>query len=230
MSQHFTQEVENLKQQLLTMASHAEIAVRNAIKSLLNHNRDLAAQVIRNDNILDRFEVEIDELAIQALAKAPLASDLRLVTGAMKISHELERIGDAATTIARRSQMVPQGVPLDEFADVPRLTQLVLEMLKEALDAFVSREPEKARAAIPQDRVVDQLNKEAHANLSQYLQQQPSATEWVLHLMTVTKSLERIGDHAKNIAENVVYLYEGHDIRHCGGLDMVRDETERKEF
>jgi len=229
MSQHFAQEVENLKQQLLTMASHAESAVRNAVKALVSYNHTLAAEVIQNDDILDRFEVQIDELAIQALAKAPLASDLRLVTRAMKISHELERIGDAATTIARRSQLLPQGIPLDEFADIPHLTQLVLQMLKEALDAFVGHEPERARAVIPQDRIVDQLNKEAHQSLTQYLLQQPSAAQWVLHLMTITKSLERIGDHAKNIAEDVVYLYEGHDIRHRGGADTVRDEAESKD-
>ncbi|MCX8155325.1 MAG: phosphate signaling complex protein PhoU [Verrucomicrobiae bacterium] len=216
MSQHFEQEVDHLKRQLLTMASHAENAVRRAVKALLEQNRQLAVEVVQDDAVLDRFEVEIDELAIQALAKAPLASDLRLVTRAMKISHELERIGDAATTIARRAQALPAGLPLDEFADIPRLQQLVLQMLKEALDAFVQREPERARAVIPQDKEVDQLNKEAHRNLGDYLQQQPSATPWALHLMAITKSLERIGDHAKNIAEDVVYLYEGRDIRHGG--------------
>lgn len=216
MSQHFEQEVDHLKRVLLTMASHAENAVRRAIKALLEENRTLAAQVIQEDDILDRFEVEVDELAIHALAKAPLASDLRLVTRAMKISHELERIGDAATTIARRAQALPQGLPLDEFADVPRLTQLSLEMLKDALDAFVNREPDLARAVIPRDKEVDRLNKEAHRSLAEYLQQQPSAAVWALHLMAITKSLERIGDHAKNIAEDVVFLYEGRDIRHAG--------------
>ncbi|WCJ59942.1 phosphate signaling complex protein PhoU [Fontisphaera persica] len=216
MSQHFEQEVQHLKQQLLTMASHAENAVRRAVKALLEQNRSLAAQVAQEDDVLDRFEVEIDELAIQALAKAPLASDLRLVTRAMKISHELERIGDAATTIARRAQELPPGLPLEEFVDIPRITQLVLLMLKDALDAFVNHEPDRARAVIPRDKEVDRLNKEAHRNLGEYLQQQPGATAWALHLMAITKSLERIGDHAKNIAEDVVYLYEGRDIRHGG--------------
>jgi phosphate transport system protein len=215
MQRHFDQELGNLKEMLLKMASHAEGAVTNAIKSLTENNDELASQVKENDSILDDFEKDIDEMAISLLAlQAPLASDLRLITVAMKISHDLERVGDEATTIARRSLELNKEPQLKPYVDIPRMAQMGLEMLHGAIDAFVDRQPAKARAIIPRDKDVDALNKQLHRELVSFVIEDPTTITRALNLMVISKSLERIADHATNVAEEVVYLYEGTDIRH----------------
>jgi len=202
--QHLDQELAALKEKLLTMASKAEAAVNNAIKALVDRDDDLARSVKEEDNAIDQLEIEVDDLAVGLLAKAPLASDLRLITVAMKISHDLERVGDEATTISRRA------------VDIPRMAKMALEMLDHALDAFVSGKPEKARAVIPRDKEVDALNRQLHRELSSYMVEKPTTITRCLNLMVISKSLERIADHATNVAEEVVYLYEAKDIRHSG--------------
>src|SRR6202012_1056817 len=162
MTIHFEQELGELKEKLLTMASHAESAVARGIKSLVDRDDELARKVMADDVIVDQFEMEIDELAIQLLSKAPLATDLRLITVAMKISHDLERVSDEATTIARRSLELALEPQLKPYVDIPRMATMALEMLKEALDSFVNREPAKAREIIPRDKEVDLLNKQLH--------------------------------------------------------------------
>jgi len=215
MQRHFDQELAKLKELLLAMASHAEAAVTNAIKSLTERDDRLANQVKADDSILDKYEKDIDEMAITLLAlKAPLASDLRLITIAMKISHDLERVGDEATTIARRALELNQEPQLKAYVDIPRMAEKGLNMLHEALDAFVNRDPAKARAIIPRDKEVDALNKQLYRELVSFVLENPATTTRCLNLMTISKSLERIADHATNVAEEVVYLYEGRDIRH----------------
>ncbi len=144
------------------MASHAETAVNQAVQALVQRNHDLALQVKENDRIIDQFEVEIDELVIQLLTKAPLATNLRLVTVAMKISQNLERIGDEATKIAKRARDLSQEPPVKINLDLPRMAGMALDMVKAALDAFVNRDSAAARAIIPRDKEVDALNKEIH--------------------------------------------------------------------
>src|SRR5438067_4009643 len=146
MEHHFDLELDDLKQKLLAMASHAEAAVNEAMRALVERDYDLALRVRDNDRVLDQFEIEIDDLAIHLLAKAPLASDLRLVTVAMKISQNLERVGDEAAKIAKRARDLSQEPPLKISLELPRLAQLSLHMLKAALDAFVHRDPAAARA------------------------------------------------------------------------------------
>jgi phosphate transport system protein len=216
MERHFDQELGALKQKLLTMASHAEIAVNHAIQALVTRNHDLALQVKDNDNVIDRFEVDIDELAINILAQAPLASDLRLVTVAMKISQNLERVGDEATKIAKRARDLSNEPPLKLAVDLPRMAGQALDMLKAALDAFVNHDAAAARAIIPRDKEVDHLNKEISRALVQQMVDDPQTIARCLHVMVAAKSLERIADHAKNVAEEVVYLCEAQDIRHSG--------------
>jgi len=213
---HFEQEITRLKDKLLTMASKAETAVNKAIKALVDRNDDLAVAVKEEDNALDTLEIEVDESAIGLLSKAPLASDLRLITVAMRISHDLERVGDEATTIARRSLELGQEPQLKPYIDIPRMAKMALEMLSDALDAFVHGNPEKARAVIPRDKEVDALNKQLHRELSSYMIEKPTTITRCLNLMVISKSLERIADHATNVAEEVVYLYEAKDIRHTG--------------
>lgn len=214
MATHFEQEVDQLKQKLLAMARHAETAVQRAVQALVDRDEELARTVKENDSILDKFEIEIDDLAIHLLAKAPLASDLRFITTAMKISHDLERVADEATTIARRAIELNQEPQLKPYVDIPRMAQLALEMLKEGMESFVDRDPARARAVIPRDKEVDLLNKQLHRELAGFMVERPATITRGLHLMVISKCLERIADHATNIAEEIVYLCEGTDIRH----------------
>ncbi len=216
MTIHFEHELIGLKEKLLTMASHSESAVTKAIKALVERDDELARRVMADDVIVDQFEKEIDEIAIQLLSKAPLAMDLRLITVAMKISHDLERVSDEATTIARRSLELSLEPQLKPYVDIPRMASMALDMLKQALDAFVNRDPLKARDIPRRDKEVDMLNKQLHRELSSYMVERPSTITRCLNLMVISKSLERIADHATNVAEEVVYLYEAQDIRHTG--------------
>ena len=221
MTTHFEDELAKFKEVLLTMGSYAESSVSQAIQAVTDRNDQLAEQVQNNDDIMDHYEIEIDDMAINLLAKAPLATDLRLITVAMKISQNLERIGDEATTIARRALELNTEPQLKTFIDIPRMASIALGMLKESLDAFVNKETEKARAVVPRDKEVDALNHQLYRELSSYMVENPSTIGRCLNLMTVSKSLERVGDHAANIAEEVVYLCEARDIRHEANLPVL---------
>ncbi len=216
MDNHFEMGLDELRQKLLAMASYAETAVNRAVQALVQRNHDLALRVKDEDRVIDQFEVEIDEMAIQLLTKAPLATNLRLVTVAMKISQDLERVGDEASKIAKRARDLTQEPPIKLDLDLPRIAGLALEMLKTALDAFVNHDAAAARAIIPRDKEVDALNKEIHNKLAQLMVSNPETIGRCLHWMVASKSLERIADHATNIAEDVVYLCEALDIRHTG--------------
>lgn len=254
---HFELELAALKDNLLTMAASARRAVETGIRALVERDNNLAREVRDSDNIIDALELEIDEQAINLLAKAPLASDLRLIAVAMKTNHDLERVGDEATTIARRTLELNKEPPFKPFVDVPQLTnlavgvldeaieadeeaaplagralgldappparpyvdlphmaQLALSMLQEAIEAFLEHDPAKARAVIPRDKELDALNKQLHRELAGYMAENPASIGRALNLMVISKSLERVGDHAKNVAEEVVFLFEGRDIRH----------------
>ncbi|HTY89308.1 MAG TPA: phosphate signaling complex protein PhoU [Candidatus Acidoferrum sp.] len=220
MEHHFDTELDVLKQKLLTMASHAETAVNQALQALTQRDLELALRVKEDDRIIDQFELEIDDLAIQLLTKAPLAGNLRLVTTAMKISQNLERVGDEASKIAKRARDLSQEPPVKITIDLPRMAGLALAMLKSALDAFVNHDSAAARAIIPRDKEVDALNKRIHEDLAQHMVANPDTIGRCLNWMVASKSLERIADHAKNVAEEVVYLCDAQDIRHSGGKDQ----------
>jgi phosphate transport system protein len=172
---------------------------------------------VRNgDETIDRFEIEVDELAIKLLGQGLPPDGLRLIAVAMKISQNLERVGDEATTIARRVQELCQEGPLRLVVDIPQMANLALRMLKNSLDAFVNQDPAAARALIPQDKTVDSLHKEIQRQLVAQMMEDSDTITRCLNVMVVSKSLERIADHAKNVAEEVVYLCEARDIRHTG--------------
>ncbi len=196
------------------MASHAERAVNDAVRALVNRDYDLAVRTNENDRVLDRLEVEIDELAINLLTRTPPAGGVRQVAVAMKISQNLERIGDEAAKVAKRTRDLCQEPPLKVQVDLPRMAQLTLDMLKRALDSFVHRDSAAARKIIPGDKEVDLLNKEITRDLVRYMTAHKEAIPGCLNLMIVSKCLERISDHATNVAEEVVYLCEAQDIRH----------------
>ncbi len=215
MENHFELGLDALRQKLLLMGSHAETAVNLSLQALMQRDYDLALRVKADDTVIDRFELEIDELAITLLTRAPLASNLRTVTVAMKVSQNLERIGDEATKIAKRARDLSQEPAVKIHLELPRMAALALAMVKDSLDAFVQRDSAAARAIIPRDREVDNLNKVVHQQLAQHMMAQPDTIGRCLHWIVASKSLERIADHAKNIAEEVVYLCEAQDIRHA---------------
>ena len=218
MQTHHDKELAELKERLLIMASHAESAVTRAVQAVVQRDEALARQVREDDVILDRLEVEMDDMAVHLLAKAPLASDLRLVLMVMKISQNLERVGDEANKIAKRARDLAGEPPLKVGVDIPKMARLVLELLKASLDSFVRRDAVAARALIPRDKEVNALNKEFQKALVGLMTQDPGNIRRCLWLTVVTKSLERIADHAKNMAEDVVYLCEAHDIRHADAI------------
>jgi phosphate transport system protein len=222
---HYNEEITRLKDSLLAMASHAETAVTRAMRALVERDDAIAQKVQEDDNVLDQFEIEIDDTAIHLLTKAPLATDLRLITVGMKISQNLERVGDEAVTIARRAVELNTEPQLKPYVDLPRMATMSLEMLREAITAFVNREANRAHAVVPRDRDVDDLNRQLHRELSSYMVERPTTITRCLHLMVISKAIERIADHAKSIAEEVVYLYEARDIRHAE-LKRTGDETE----
>jgi len=216
---HYAEEMNKLKESLLAMASHAESALTRAMRALVERDDQLARSVIDDDNIIDQYEVEIDDIAIHLLAKAPVATDLRLTTAAMKISQNLERVGDSAVTIARRAIDLDTEPQLKPYVDLPRMATMSLEMLRDAISAFIGRDPEQARAVVPRDMEVDNLNRQLHRELSSFMIERPATISRCLNLMVISKCLERIADHATNIAEDVVYLYEAIDIRHAKNLE-----------
>jgi phosphate transport system protein len=214
MENPFESGLDSLQQKLLLMASRAETAVNESVQALMQRDHDLALRVKADDDVIDQYEREIDEMAIHLLTRAPLATNLRLVTVAMKISQNLERIGDEATKIAKRARDLSQEPPVKIHLDLTRMARLSLSMVKDALDSFVNRDPIAARAIIPRDKEVDALNLQLHDLLAQHMMANPDTIARCLHWIVATKSLERIADHAKNIAEEVVYLCEAQDIRH----------------
>ena len=212
---HYEEEMTRLKESLLAMSSHAESAVARAMRALVERDDSLSQQVQDDDNILDQFEIEIDDMAIHLLAKAPLATDLRFTMIAMKISTNLERIGDEAVTIARRAAELNTEPQLKPFIDLPKMASMSLDMLRDAIAAFVNRNAEQARSVVASDSGVDDLNRQVHCELAGFMVHDAGNISRCLKLMVITKSLERIADHATNIAEQVVYLLEAIDIRHA---------------
>lgn len=216
MSVHFEQEIGALRQKLLTMASLAASGVHNAVRSLVERDDDLARRVKEEDNAIDQLEVELDEMAIRLLAMAPLAGELRLIIVAMKISHDLERVGDEANAIAKRVLELDTEPPLKTDLPLAQMASMAVKMLDQAITAYVNRQPELARVLIPQDRQVDVLNRQIQAELVTLMTADPSTISRALNLMAISRRLERIADHATNVAEEVVYLFEARDIRHVG--------------
>jgi phosphate transport system protein len=207
-------ELAALKEKLLLMASHAEAAVNQAVKALVRRDDELARLTKEEDRVLDELEKAIDEASLRLLTRQPGELEVRLIAMTMKISRDLERVGDEATTISRRCLELSREPQLKQVADIPRMATLALQMLKDALDAFVNRAPARARAVIPRDTEVDALHRQLRRDLAAHMASQPDTIERCLNLMVISKSLERIADHATNIAEEVVYLCEGRDIRH----------------
>ncbi|MCH2383003.1 MAG: phosphate signaling complex protein PhoU [Pedosphaera sp.] len=204
------------KEKLLIMASHAEGVVTRAVRAHLDRDEPLARQALETDEVIDQFEIQIDRIALGLLAQAPGEFELRQVTCGMKIARELERVGDEATTIARRAVELMALPPLATPLDIAEMTFLANAMLKDALDAFVSGNTVLARGVIPRDRRIDEMNKTYQDDLNGLMEASPENIRRCRHLAVISKCLERIADHAKNVAEDAVLLHEAKDIRHAG--------------
>jgi phosphate transport system protein len=214
-SKEFEQELRTLRERLATMGERSSRQIALAMKALGDRDDDLAREVIRNDNQIDRDENDIDELALQILAtRQPVASDLRFITMSLKFVVDLERIGDLACGIAKRALELNRLPTLEPRVDLAKLATLVQKNLQAALDSFVSRDADHATAVITADTEIDKLNASLFAELIAHVATDPATVTRVLPLSSVCRYLERVGDHVKNLAEEVVYMVKATDVRH----------------
>ncbi|PIQ84782.1 MAG: phosphate transport system regulatory protein PhoU [Candidatus Omnitrophica bacterium CG11_big_fil_rev_8_21_14_0_20_63_9] len=215
MERHVDQELEELKQDLVRMAGLAEAAIGKAIHALLLRDVAMAEDVLRADEAINRFELAIDERCLRMLALyQPEASDLRFIAMSLKINNNLERIGDQAVNIAQRTIELLKEPSLKPLIDIPHLAQLVQAMLKHSVDAFVQRDTVLARSVCQRDDEVDALDDQIFRELLTYMMQDHRAITRAVQLILVSRHLERVADHATNIAEDVIYLVEGRQVKH----------------
>jgi len=211
----FDEELMKLKERVLKMGAMVEAAIRNAVASLVERDSELAKKVIENDHKVNALDVEIDEECIRLLAiRQPRAGDLRFITTAMKITTDLERMGDLAEDIAERALELNEEPVLKPYIDIPRMAEIAQGMLKDALDAFVRKDKKLAMEVIMRDDEVDLLNVQVFNELLFFMIQDPHTVSRATRITYVSKYIERIADHATNIAEMVIYLVEGKIIRH----------------
>ncbi len=211
----FDDELRNLKEKVLKMGILVEAAIRDSIKALVERDSDLAREVIKKDHQINALDVEIDEECIRLIAlRQPKAGDLRFITTAMKITTDLERMGDLAEDICERAIELNEEPPLKPYIDIPRMAEIAQGMLIDVLDAFVRKEPSIAYDVIKRDDEVDRLTVQVFNELLFFMIQDPKTVSRAVKITYIAKYLERIADHATNIAEMVVYMVEGKMIRH----------------
>jgi phosphate transport system protein len=216
MQRHFHEELELVKEKTLKQGSLVETMVEQAVASLVDRDSRLADEVIASDQKVDVLDVEIEEDCLRLLAlHQPAAKDLRFITTAMKITTDLERMADQAVNICQRAIELNEEPQLKPYIDIPIMSQLSQKMMREALDAFVRRDAELARQVIPEDNKVDALKDQIFRELLTFMMEDPRTIPRAIRLILVSRHLERIADHATNIAEMVVFLVEGKTIRHA---------------
>src|SRR6185436_14012477 len=215
MERRLDQDLDRVRQTLLRMGGMVESMVAKATKALLDRNNELCREVIDTDTQVDRLEIEIDELCHNVLGtKQPTAVDLRFLVAVMKINSDLERIGDSAVNIAQSVLQLNEQPTLKPYIDLPHLSELVQAMVRKSLDAFVRRDARLATEVCESDDAVDGLYKQLFRELLTYMIEDPKTVSRALHLLLISRNMERIADHATNIAEDVIYYVEGRDIRH----------------
>ena len=212
---HFEEELQTLKNRLLTMGALVEERAHQAIRALVNRSQESAEQIIASDKEVNDLQIDVDDRCLKLLAtQTPLASDLRLITSAMKINSDLERIGDQAVNIAENViKLLPQP-PLKPLIDIPRMAEIAQQMTRDALDSFVKRDVVLARDVLRRDDEVDSLKDQVFRELLTYMMADPGTIQRALALILISRNLERIADHATNIAEDVIFLVEAKDVRH----------------
>lgn len=215
MKRFFDTELETFRTHLVRMGETAIRQVQDAMQAVVESDLALAERVVAADDELDQLEVKIDEEAVRYMnLRSPVATELRLLIVGMKASHDLERVGDETTNIARRVKRLAAEPPLKPYVDLPRMAGIAAEMLRDALQCFLQLDEERALAVVRRDAEVDVINRQLYRELSSYMIERPETIGRALELMFISKSLERIADHATNIAEEMIYLAKGRDVRH----------------
>ena len=215
MERHIDVELRRVQDELVRMAGLAEAAIGLSVKALVSRDAEMARQVIASDDAINALEIEIDELGLRAMALyQPEARDLRSLAMALKINNDLERMGDQAVNIAERTLELLKEPLLKPLIDIPRMADVVQRMVKDSLDAFVQQDAARARAVCRQDDEVDRYDDQIFRELLTYMMEDPRAITRSVSLILVSRHLERIADHATNIAEDVIYLVEGKTIKH----------------
>ena len=212
---HFVEELEDLQKQLLEMAGMVELAIHESVLSLTERDTERAQRVLANEALINQKEIRIDALATRLLAlQQPMARDLRFLTAAIKINNDLERMGDLAVNIVERALSLISQPPVKPLIDIPQMARLAESMVHRSLDAFVKRDASLARGVLVSDDAVDDLRDAITDELVGFMQRDPSTVSRALDLILVSRNLERVADHATNIAEDVLFFVEGVDVRH----------------
>jgi phosphate transport system protein len=212
---HFEADLQALRNQLLTMGGLVEERVHRAVDALIHRREEEAQRIIATDKEVNDLQIDIDNRCLKLLAtQTPLAVDLRLITSAMKINADLERVGDQAVNIAENVLVLLPQPPLKPLIDIPRMAAIAEKMVRDALDAFVKRDAELARDVLRRDDEVDGLKDQLFRELLTYMMADPGTIQRALALILISRNLERIADHATNIAEDVIFIAEAKDVRH----------------
>ena len=212
---HFREELDVLKSRLLEMGGLAEQRVRRAVQGLAEREHDLIESVLIGDEPINALQLEIDDRCLKLLAlHQPMATDLRAVMAAVKINTDLERVGDLAVNIAEAAKRYAMHPPVKKLIDIPNMADLAQAMLRDALDSYVKRDMALARQVLHQDDSLDALKTQIFRELLSFMLKDPSTIEAALDLILVSRHLERIGDHATNIAEDVIFMVSARDVRH----------------
>jgi phosphate transport system protein len=215
MPKHFQREIENLKKKVLGLGAKIETAVHEAIRSIEERDASLAQGIIDDDIQIDDFEVEVEEECLKILAlHQPVAIDLRFIVAVLKINNDLERIGDLAVNIAERSVFLASVPEVSESFDFARMSGKTESMLNKSLDALVNMDSELAHEVCIDDDEVDSINRQMYLKIQETIQREPGQIASLIHLLSVSRHLERIADHATNIAEDIIYMIDGKIIRH----------------
>jgi phosphate transport system protein len=225
MDTHFQKELVQLKENLLKMATLVEETIRSAISALMNRDSEIITRTMEKEDKINAMENAIDEMCLKLLAlRQPLAADLRFITSAMKIVTDLERMGDQAINIVERASSLNLEPQLKPYIDIPRMAEIVQTMVKDVLDAFVNGNSKLARSVCERDDLVDGLNDQVHRELLTYMMSDPKTTPRAVHLMIVSRCLERIADHATNIAEDVIFMVDALVIKHRADQKAEKEE------
>ncbi len=212
---HFQDELDLLKQRLLTMGGLSEERVRESVRGLMDRDGSALDAVLAGDQPINDLHIELDDRCFKLLAlHQPMAADLRVIVAAVKINTDLERVGDLAINIAEAGKRYLRHAPVKPLIDIPRMGELAQSMLRDALDAFVRRDIALAEAVLAADDTLDALKTQIFRELLTYMLQNPATIEPALDLILISRHLERIGDHATNVAEDVIFILSAKDVRH----------------
>ena len=215
MAAHLKKEIDNLKKELLTLCGMVEDSLWQAVKSIKNRDIKLAEKVVDSDIEIDQMEVTVEEDCLKILAlHQPVAIDLRFIITALKINNDLERIGDLAVNIAERSQFLSEQKPIDTLFDFETMAEKTQAMVKSSIDALVNIDCDLASQVCQADDEIDAINHQMYEQAKMQIKQDPENIETLIHLLSVSRHLERIADHATNIAEDVIYMVQAEVVKH----------------